>query len=68
MLRTYTRKPDNKNLTQRKFPDHYGSTYIITPPLTAIDYVVYLQNQSRKQEEQLENLEKEVKALNIMKE
>ncbi len=35
---------------------------------TAIDYVIYLQNQSRKQEEQLENLEKEVKALKIMKE
>ncbi|XP_064397510.1 max-like protein X [Halichondria panicea] len=33
-----------------------------------IDYVIYLQNQSRKQEEQLENLEKEVKALKIMKE
>ncbi len=48
--------------------DIYFMSTILHNITTAIDYVIYLQNQSRKQEEQLENLEKEVKALKIMKE
>ena len=36
--------------------------------LAAIEYIIYLQNQQAKQQEQLESLQREVKALQIMKE
>ena len=36
--------------------------------LPAIEYIIYLQNQQAKQQEQLESLQREVKALQIMKE
>ena len=34
----------------------------------AIEYIIYLQNQQAKQQDQLESLQREVKALQIMKE
>ena len=36
--------------------------------IAAIEYIIYLQNQQTKQQEQLESLQREVKALQIMKE
>jgi len=44
------------------------SRSVFLSSLPAIDYIVFLQSQAERQQQQLENLRKEVKALRIMKE